>query len=75
MTLYGHIEKGVVVFEQQVALPDGTKVKVEPVEKEPAPPSETEIPSLYDRLQPFIGAAQGLPEDASRNVDHYRAAP
>ena len=27
--------------------------------------------SLYERLKPVIGAAKGLPPDASVNVDHY----
>lgn len=30
-----------------------------------------EAPTLYERLGSLFGAAQGLPADASTNVDHY----
>jgi hypothetical protein len=71
MTYQGHIEKGVVVFDESVSLPDGTKVQVVlPPSGEAAEPKE-ESPTLYDRLKPFIGRAKGLPRDASVNHDHY----
>ena len=28
-------------------------------------------PTLFERLEPFIGKLQGLPPDASVNLDHY----
>jgi hypothetical protein len=31
MTYGGHIENGVVIFDQSVALPEGTEVRVEPL--------------------------------------------
>lgn len=31
MSFHGHIENGVVVFDEPVALPEGTPVRVEPV--------------------------------------------
>jgi hypothetical protein len=36
MTYQGHIEKGLVVLEQPVPLPDGTPVRVEPLGLAPA---------------------------------------
>ena len=33
--------------------------------------AEREIPTLYERLKPFIGTVEGMPEDASQNIDHY----
>jgi hypothetical protein len=70
MTLMGHIENGKVVFDHMPELADGTPVVVTVVEK-PVEPKEREIPTLYERMKPFIGAVDGLPADASQNIDHY----
>jgi hypothetical protein len=70
MTYSGHIENGRVVFDGAPALPDGTPVVVSVVEQA-AQPVEREIPTLYERMKPFIGKIEGLPEDASQNIDHY----
>lgn len=71
MTFSGHIENGQVVFDAAPGLPDGTPVvvSVAPTAVEPTPVRE--IPTLYERMKPFIGAIEGLPEDASQNIDHY----
>ena len=37
MSLPGHIENGVVVFDVDVSLPEGTRVSVKPLPVEPAP--------------------------------------
>lgn len=67
MLLTGHVENGVVVFDTPNALPDGTVVKVEAVE---APPKQVKR-SLLERLGEIVGKGEGLPADASQNVDHY----
>jgi len=59
MTYRGHIEKGVVIFDEPVALPNGTKVNV------------TLARMLAERLRSAIGVAKGLPPDLARNHDHY----
>jgi hypothetical protein len=64
MSLVGHILNGVVVFDAPIALPDGTAVRVEPMDA-------SEPPSLLERLGDVVGKAEGLPADASQNVDHY----
>jgi hypothetical protein len=66
MSLTGHVQNGVVVFETSNALPDGTAVKVEAIEAPPKLPKR----SLLDRLGDVVGKAEGLPADASQNVDH-----
>lgn len=67
MSLMGHIQNGVVVFDAPNTLPDGTQVKVEPVVSPENSPKRT----LLERLGDVVGKVEGLPPDASRNVDHY----
>jgi hypothetical protein len=67
MSLTGHVQNGVVVFDAPNGLPDGTAVKVEAIET----PAKTGRRSLLDRLGDVVGKAEGLPADASQNVDHY----
>jgi hypothetical protein len=62
MSLEGHIENGVVVFDQPVSLPNGTPVRVEVV-----PPGKT----LAERFKNVIGTGVNLPEDMAKNHDHY----
>jgi hypothetical protein len=67
MSLTGHIQNGVVVFDTPTTLPDGTAVRIETID---APPTPARL-SLLDRLGDVVGKAEGLPADASQNVDHY----
>ena len=72
MTYTGHMENGVVVFDGP-APPDGTVVRVVPETNGIAPPAAADIPSIYDRLKPVIGAVDDptLPTDGAVNHDHY----
>jgi hypothetical protein len=70
MTYSGHIENGRVVFDAVPGLPDGTQVTVIVGSQQPAVDDE-DVPTIYEQLAPFIGKIDGLPEDASINVDHY----
>ena len=67
MSLTGHVQNGVVVFDTPNSLPDGTAVKVEAIGSQATAPKR----SLLDRLGDVVGKAEGLPADASQNVDHY----
>jgi hypothetical protein len=71
MTYRGHISNGMVVLDDAPALPEGLNVKVEPIEGGCEEPTADDIPTLYERLKPFVGKAVGLPPDASVNLDHY----
>lgn len=68
MTFRGKIVGGVVVLDENGALPDGTEVVVEPVK--PKQPLD-EATTIGQRLIRFSGKAKNLPPDASRNHDHY----
>jgi hypothetical protein len=63
MTYRGHIENGLVVFDEQVALPEGTQVRVEPLPKR--------RPTLAERFKDVIGSVSDLPADMAENHDHY----
>jgi hypothetical protein len=76
MTVDGHIENGQIVLNQEVSLPEGTKVRVEfmPSESHAEARNEVtseELPSLYERMKPFVGAVKGLPADYAINHDFY----
>jgi predicted DNA-binding antitoxin AbrB/MazE fold protein len=76
MTVDGHIENGQIVLNQEISLPEGMKVRVEfvspePVEESTKEATSEELPSLYERMKPVVGAAKGLPADYAINHDHY----
>jgi hypothetical protein len=71
MVYDGHVERGVVVVDDPVILPDGTRVKVEILPATGEDLSSESVPTLYDQLAPLVGAAKGLPADLARNHDHY----
>ena len=86
MDILGKVSGGVVVLEDSNALPDGTVVRVEPVEAaEPAKAAEqaseakpeepaeggSEGPSLYESLRDVIGIIKDGPPDWAENHDHY----
>ena len=64
MSLTGHVQNGVVVFDEPVTLLEGTEVEVE---VRTGPKQATH----FERFQAIIGAAVGLPEDFAENHDHY----
>ena len=71
MSYRGHVENGLVKIDEPVTLPEGASVQIDLIENTASQSSCEEGISLYDRLKPVIGMAQGLPSDASLNVDHY----
>jgi hypothetical protein len=76
MTVEGHIENGQVVLDSQLPFPEGMRVRVELLDNGAEQPQNTdestaELPSLYERMKPFIGSVKGLPSDFAINHDHY----
>jgi hypothetical protein len=63
MHLEGHITGGVVVLDNATTLPEGTRVRIEPIP--PAPPT------FADKFKDVIGKATSLPEDMAAQHDHY----
>ena len=64
MTYRGHIENGSVVLDEQVMLPEGTEVRVEPV-------SAQSRMTLAERFKDVIGCIPDLPPDMAKHHDHY----
>lgn len=66
MVYTGHVRNGVVFLDGSVRLPEGTQVEVV-VPVQPGP--DNALPQA--RIMEFAGKFTGLPEDASRNLEHY----
>jgi len=61
--LEGHVAGGVIVLDSEAALPEGTRVRIEPI--------EVTRPTLAERFADVIGKATDLPEDMAAQHDHY----
>ncbi len=68
MEILGRVAYGVVLLDHSNALPDGTVVRVEPVEADGA---REKGASLSEKLLRLAGTVKGLPPDLARNHDHY----
>ena len=65
MTYKGHVKNGVIVLADGTSLPEGTAVRVEPIE-------DTEsVESLREGLLKLAGTVKNMPADMARNHDHY----
>jgi len=71
MTYRGHVLNGVVVLDDQVALPDGAIVSVELLSTSESQRPDGDNQSLVDRLHDFVGKIEDLPADFAEQHDHY----
>jgi hypothetical protein len=72
MVYRGHVEKGVVVLDDAVTLPEGLAVKIEPSPAEPQEAAMDESGETFgQKLLKHAGKAIGLPSDLAENHDHY----
>jgi hypothetical protein len=69
MSLEGRIHEGTVIFDAPVSLPEGTRVRVEPVSEPPEQSGDGE--SLLDILGDVVGSIDDLPADLAEQHDHY----
>ncbi len=65
MSVIGVVENGKVVLPSETKLPNGTRVRVEPL------PAEGPEAPLVDAFREYIGIFDDLPSDLARNHDHY----
>ena len=72
MVYKGHVEKGVVVVDDPVILPEGMKVQIEPAPTgQPEVATDLNNETLGQKLLKHAGKAVGLPHDLAENHDHY----
>ena len=71
MTYRGHVQNGVVVLDGPAELPEGAEVEVSLAGGVDAASDDSSVPTLYERLKPIIGIAEGLPADFAANHDLY----
>jgi hypothetical protein len=64
MVYRGHVQNGSVIIDDQVSLPDGMAVFVEPITADIGKP-------LAERFQDVIACVSDLPADMAENHDHY----
>lgn len=71
MAFRGRVTGGVIILDDPQCLPEGVEVCVEQIRGHEPKDADAEVPTLYERLKPFIGAVSDLPTDMARNHDHY----
>ncbi len=71
MVYRGYVENGAIRLEGAPTLPEGAEVEVRLLGDNSSQEGEEEIPSVCEALKDFVGKAEGLPPDASINLDHY----
>ena len=63
MSITATVENDTIKLPAGVHFPDGTPVRIEPI--------EVQDQTLAERLASFIGVAKDLPPDLAENHDHY----
>jgi hypothetical protein len=71
MMYRGHVENGLIRLDTAETLPDGVPVEVRILADSSSPQDQGGMPSVVEVLKDFVGKADGLPPDASHNLDHY----
>jgi hypothetical protein len=77
-TFTGQVRNGVVVFDPGVPLPEGTKVRVEPIERPEPPTSGPDVDPIAGTRAMLLAWARRAeevappwPSDLAENHDHY----
>jgi hypothetical protein len=70
MTYRGQVKNGQIVLEDNVILPEGTAVTVQP-EASTSPAAEPQGRTFFERFENVIGMAKDLPADFAEQHDHY----
>jgi hypothetical protein len=72
MTYRGHIESGVVVLDDPIDLPDGSRVQCELTALDALlSPTPNSNGGMYSDPMEFAGSVKGTPSDCSRKHDRY----
>jgi hypothetical protein len=68
MTCRGTVRNGKIELEEGVTLPDGTSVRVEPIDARDNASEEQGVPEFFRAGE---WAVPGAPSDLATNLDHY----
>ena len=72
MVYRGHVENGMIRLDDAAPpLGEGIEVEVRILPEGASVDHNETVPSVYEALKDFVGKADGLPSDASVNLDHY----
>ena len=71
MVYRGHVENGVIRLEDAPILPAGVEAEVRLLAEGAARLEKERVASVCEVMRDFVGKAEGLPPDASINLDHY----
>ena len=71
MVYRGRVENGVIWLEDAAVLPEGAEVEVRVLAEKGPEEEERRVSAVCEALREFVGKAEGLPPDASVNLDHY----
>jgi hypothetical protein len=69
MTYRGHVKNGVVVLDEPMKLPEGAEVRVDTVDL--SEQDQKDFESLRAGLLKVSGAVKDMPNDMSKNHDHF----
>ena len=72
MTVEGRVENGHIVLNQDIALPEGMKVRVELISDAAAlQKTDNAANTHFEHYKSIIGAIDDLPADFAAQHDHY----
>ncbi len=66
MVYFGRIQGGKIIPDEGTELPEGVRVRIEPVDPLPTPCPDDPVYRLYE-----LAGEDTLPEDLAREHDHY----
>jgi hypothetical protein len=69
MVYRGHVENGMIRLEDAPILPEGAEAEVRLLTEGEPREEEEKVPSVCEAIRDFVGKAEGLPPDASINLD------
>ena len=74
MELEGTVTGGIIVPDEGIDAPDGTRVRFEAFQLPRETSVESDLPALSfaEAMAEFCGAAKNLPDDYALNHEHYR---
>lgn len=71
MVYHGRVKNGIIVLDSGARLPEGAEVRVDVMSNGEKPKESASPDTVWDDLLNLAGTARDLPENFSRQHDHY----